>query len=65
VRGSRMQPSRSGNRARLWSGTGTETMRRHASVPVSGPVTGRTDARPTHRTPFAHGDSALSERHWH
>jgi hypothetical protein len=21
-------------------------------------------ARPTHRTPFAHGDSAFSERHW-
>ncbi|MFM2417748.1 MAG: hypothetical protein RL385_2471 [Pseudomonadota bacterium] len=43
--------------------TAPETVRRHASDPVSGPVTGRTDARSTHRTPFAHGNSALSDRH--
>jgi hypothetical protein len=44
--------------------TGSETVRRLASDPASGPVTGRTDARPSHRTPSAHGAWALSERHW-
>jgi hypothetical protein len=35
--------------------TGSETVRRHASDPVSGPVTGRTDACPSHRTFRARG----------